>query len=71
MKANSFLRMFTLGGLVPVLASCQQEQAQQAKPIPKVTDITSSTIKVQHDTAAFNKVMNSPTAPDSVPNTKK
>jgi hypothetical protein len=69
MKANSFFRLLVLGGLVFAGVACQREQP--AKPMPKVDSITSSDVKLQHDTAAFNKIMNAPTAPDSVPNLKK
>jgi hypothetical protein len=48
-----------------IAASCQQEQ--QLKAVPKVESISSPTLKLQHDTALFNKVMNSPNPPDSIP----
>lgn len=64
MKSPAFL---ALCGLVLMLASCEHVQEQSAKPKPQVTGVTSSTIQVQHDTATFNKVMNAPAAPDSLP----
>ena len=51
--------------IVFIAASCQQEQ--QLKSVPKVESISSPTIKIQHVTALFNKVMNSPNPPDSIP----
>jgi hypothetical protein len=51
--------------IVFIAASCQQEQ--QLKAVPKVESISSPTLKLQHDTALFNKVMNSPNPPDSIP----
>jgi flagellar biosynthesis protein FliQ len=48
-----------------IAASCQQEQ--QLKSVPKVESVSSSTIKIQHDTALFNNVMTSPNPPDSIP----
>jgi hypothetical protein len=69
MKASTTFRMLVFSGLAFAGASCQQEQ--QAGLVPKVDSITSSTIKVQHDTVALNKIMNAPATPDSVPNPKK
>jgi hypothetical protein len=68
MKASfSLFALATLASLALAGASCQQEQ--QAKPALKVERITSSTIKINSDTALFNKVMHSPNPPDSIPGT--
>jgi hypothetical protein len=64
MKAPGFL---ALCGVALTMAACEHVEEQQGKPKPQVTGVTSSTIQVQHDTATFNKVMNAPTAPDSLP----
>jgi hypothetical protein len=68
MKVSNSLQVLALTGVVFAVASCQQEQ--QAKYIPKVTSITSSDIQIQQDTALFNRVMNAPVTPDSLPNIK-
>lgn len=65
MKARISFWLLALSGLALTAASCQQ--GQQAKPIPKVSTVTSSDIKIQHDTVIFNQVMNAPQAPDSIP----
>jgi flagellar biosynthesis protein FliQ len=48
-----------------IAASCQQEQ--HLKSVPKIESVSSSTIHIQHDSTLFNKVMNAPHAPDSIP----
>lgn len=66
MKYSIYSLLLLSGVLTSVVTSCQHDAAQQAKPTPRVESVTSPTIQVQHDTAAFNKIMKAPTAPDSL-----